>query len=207
MNGPLRQIGIAVAAGLALGACGGERQPIPRAQAAALIADLEEAQRRVDAGACGDVEKGTFVRLDRRVERLPDDIDSDVEQALRDGVGHLKDVAEEECAANRPARTTTPDPTPVPSTTKPAPTTSTTPPTDTPKGKGKGSDEDEEAPPSTEPPPPKDPDPPAETPGGGTPAQPEEQGKSGDGGTAVVPAPVQRGLRALEREGRERLGR
>ncbi|MBA2580855.1 MAG: hypothetical protein H0V03_08465 [Thermoleophilaceae bacterium] len=204
MSGPLRQIGIAVAAGLALGACGSERQPIPRAQAAALIADLEEAQRRVDAGACGDVEKGTFVRLDRRVERLPDDIDSDVEQALRDGVGHLKDVAEEECAANRPARTTTPDPTPVPSTTKPAPTTSTTPPTDTPKGKG--SDEDEEAPPSTEPPPPKDPDPPAETPGGGTPAQPEEQGKSGDGGTAVVPAPVQRGLRALEREGRERLG-
>ena len=165
MRGPRRQLAIVTLAVVALGGCGGEPRPIPRGQADGLLADLEEAKRRVDAGACGDVEKGTFVRLDRRVERLPDDIDSDVEQALRDGVGHLKDVAEEECQSNRPAQTTTTAPTTVPSTTTTAPTT-TTPPTDT----GKDG-EQEEQPTTTEPPPPKDPDPPSDNPGGGTPSQ------------------------------------
>ena len=163
MSAP-KKLALALAVALALGACGGEPQPIPRPQATALIADLEEAQRRVDAGACGDLEKGTFVRLDRRVERLPDGIDTDVEQALRDGVGHLKDVAEEECQANRPAQTTTTAPTTVPSTTTSAPTT-TTEPTDPPK------DGDPEQPTSTEVPPPKNPDPPSDNPGGGTPSQ------------------------------------
>ena len=177
MRGPRRQLAIVTLAVVALGGCGGEPRPIPRGQADGLLADLEEAKRRVDAGACGDVEKGTFVRLDRRVERLPDDIDSDVEQALRDGVGHLKDVAEEECAANRPAQTTTTAPTTVPSTTtRPAPVTSTTAPTDAPKGKGKGGNEDEQAPTNTEPPPPKDPDPPSDNPGGGAPSQDGDEG-------------------------------
>ena len=189
-----------LAAALALGACGGEPRPIPRAQAAALIADLEEAQRRSDAGACNDLRKGTFLSLDRKVERLPDDVDGDVEQALRDGVGHLKNVAEEECGSNRrPAATTNetdPETTPAPTTTAP---TTTTPPADAPKDE----EPDEQ---QTEPPPPKNPDPPSETPGG-APAPTDGQGGAGKGATGMVPPALVRAVRQLGREGGRRLRR
>ena len=117
----LTRLFAAASVALALGACGagGGSRPIPADDAAFLIAQIEQVEERVAAGDGVSVRNGTFVRLDRAVDRLPENVDGDVRQALVDGIDHLEGLAEDECEAAppEPAETTPSTPTTTPDVT------------------------------------------------------------------------------------------
>ena len=183
---------VACAACLWLAGCAGSGrpEPIPADDAAFLIGQIEEVEQRVAAGACDGLRRGTFVRLDRAVGRLPEDVDGDVRQALVDGVDHLEGLAEDECEANRPQEPVdeAPDTT---TTTPPETTTEEEPPPEEDEG-----DEGQSPPTDTT------------QPGGGPPETPpgqappaDDQGAEGqgppaqgNGGTGAPPAAVPRGV-------------
>lgn len=140
---------------LALGAClvaagcgsddeGGKK--IPAATAAALEAQLEKVQARLDngtAGACKDILEAppatgpNRAAVQQQIDGLPNDVDPDVREALQESFDNLWSLVESKCEnlkPDEPAQTTTQ---PEPETTTPdtdtQPTTPTTPttPTDT----------------------------------------------------------------------------
>ncbi len=144
----------AVLVGLALGGCGSDEEPrpIPTADAAFLLTELDETERRVNARACSDAERGNITRIQKRVDRLPEDVDADVLDALNDSVASLGTLIEDQCRPKprpKPVETTplpdlTPEPEPTtPETTTPEPETTTEekPPPDDGKGDKDGGDD------------------------------------------------------------------
>jgi len=94
---------LCLAAGLAAG-CGSdeEGEPIPAQTAAALENQLGGIEDRLAVqGACNDITKGDDPNtkvVDQLIADLPEDVDSDVEQALRDGFDRLFQLVDERCA-------------------------------------------------------------------------------------------------------------
>jgi hypothetical protein len=134
--------GALAAAALAAGCGDDEGRQIPRDEARALISRLQEADRRLsqDPPVCGDLAEDTIPALEQQAAALPDDVDSDVRQTLEDGIAHLRDQIEAECAERREQEedttetTDTTDETTTETTETAPPTTETTetaPPTDT----------------------------------------------------------------------------
>jgi hypothetical protein len=112
--------------------CGGSDKkgdPIPRAQAALIVARLQEAKRRNDPLRCHDLQRDTIPALRDRVAALPAGTDSDVKQTLSDGIDHLNDLVSQECTQQQTTPTDTntqPSVPSTPSTTETTPSTQTT---------------------------------------------------------------------------------
>ena len=166
---------VAAIAAIATGCGDEEGAQIPRDDARQIVSRLQEADRRLsqDPPVCGDLSEDTIPALEQRVASLPDDVDKDVRSTLDDGIAHLRDLIEAECAQRKQQPDTeTTDTTDTTDTTTDT-TTETTPPT---------TDTTETTPPTTETQPttPTTPDS-----GGQSPGQPKKQKKSsasdGDG--------------------------
>lgn len=177
----------AVCAALALASCGGDDgEPIPERRAATLERLLQQVQRQSDAGSCTTLVEATIPRLENEAERLPESVGSDTRETIDDGIAHLRDLAETDCAEKEQdelpttdetttSETTTPETTP--ETTTPETTTETTTPEET--------TPEETTPPDDEPDPDPEPNPNPDPGGnGGTPpgqgGTPPGQGKKGD---------------------------
>ncbi len=133
----LRRIAPHVAA-LALGvgaavlvACGGSgtEAGIPPASAELLKDDFEDVRQAVESGRCDDV-GGQLRQLGERVDNLPQSVDNELQERLRDAVNSLQERAIEECndnEADEPTTTTTEEQVPeeVPTVTETTPTTTT----------------------------------------------------------------------------------
>ena len=140
---------LALGACLAVAGCGSDDEggkPIPAATAAALEAQLDKVQERLDngtEGACKDILEAPPDRGPNRaavqqlIDGLPNDVDPDVREALQESFDNLWSLVESECQdlkADEPAQTTTqPEPETTTTDTVTQPTTPTTPttPTDT----------------------------------------------------------------------------
>ena len=105
---------LALAAGL--GACGSDEEgdPIPQDVAEAIVTQLEAIGNRVEAeevGACEDLEQnddsGTFAEVERQLAALPNGVDADVEDALRQSVDRLRELVDEACASLEDTETET----------------------------------------------------------------------------------------------------
>jgi hypothetical protein len=173
---------LALGAGLAAG-CGSdeEGEPLPQAQAADLLGQLDSIQARFEAGgaACNDITEGDDTNVtvvQRLLDSLPDDVDPDLRGALAQSFDHLFELVQQECVEEEPTDTETEtetEPQTVPTETE---TTETeTVPTDT-------------APTETETVPPTDTEP-ALPPGQGgePPGQSGDNPGQGNGGGVVVP--------------------
>ena len=128
---------VVVAFAVALPACGQDEEPrgIPSRDAQYLIAQLDEAERRVQSRACIDARQGNLVRIERNVANLPADVNQNVRDALSESVDNLGTLIDETCR-ERPEPEPEPEPTPTettpePTTTEPAPTTTEEQPTET----------------------------------------------------------------------------
>jgi hypothetical protein len=124
----------AVVAAVGVAGCGGsdkeEGAQIPRADAAALINRLQEAERRSDPFRCNDLRKDTLPALEREVQALPDNVDADVRSTVEDGVAHLSELVDQQCESDKQDTKTDTTPT-TPTETEPAPTQTQTQPTPT----------------------------------------------------------------------------
>jgi outer membrane biosynthesis protein TonB len=128
-------VSVVVAFAVALPACGQDEEPrgIPSRDAQYLIAQLDEAERRVQSRACIDARQGNLVRIERNVANLPADVNQNVRDALSESVDNLGTLIDETCR-ERPEPEPEPTPTettPEPTTTEPAPTTTEEQPTET----------------------------------------------------------------------------
>jgi hypothetical protein len=95
-----------LALALVAAGCGGddEGKPIPAATATQLETQLDGVQARLDngtAGACKDILEGprgpNLEQVNRIIESLPDDVDSDVRSALQDSFDNLWDRVQDKC--------------------------------------------------------------------------------------------------------------
>jgi hypothetical protein len=100
---------IALAASLAVGGCGSDNESkgdLPADDATTLLGQLEEVQANLDVGSC-------FVAADEAdnliadIQDLPDDVDSDLRQALERGAEQLKTLLEDPDQCERPVTTDT----------------------------------------------------------------------------------------------------
>ena len=83
--------------------CGGddeEGEPIPAADADALLTQLELVRDRSDRGICGGANTQVD-QLEQKAAALPEDVDPDVRSALDEGLEHLRDLVNDECEENR----------------------------------------------------------------------------------------------------------
>ncbi|MEA2404089.1 MAG: hypothetical protein QOE08_736 [Thermoleophilaceae bacterium] len=134
-----RVLAAAVVATVAVTGCGSSNdkkpgKPIPSANSAALINRLEEAKRRSDPFRCNDLRKDTIPALERDVQALPSTVDAGVRSTVEDGISHLSQLVDDQCASQQQnTQTNTTPTTPTPTQTTPTPTqTQTTPPPTTP---------------------------------------------------------------------------
>jgi hypothetical protein len=139
---------VLVAFVLVAAGCGGdeEGEPLPAAQVQLLDGRLDETERRLDdgsAGACRDILNDTRPEVQKIIDSLPSDVDSDVRSALEESFNNLWDVVQQDCddkAANEESQQqeeqpAEPEPTPTettpPETAPPETTpTETTPPSE-----------------------------------------------------------------------------
>jgi hypothetical protein len=82
--------------------CGGdeEGEPLPAAQVQLLNGRLDESQRRLDdgsAGACRDILNDTRPEVQKIIDSLPRDVDSDVRSALEQSFKNLWDLVQQDC--------------------------------------------------------------------------------------------------------------
>jgi hypothetical protein len=112
-------------AALAAFGCGADEErggaALPRAAVAELDKQLGSIERRFafGDGACADIERDNRRAVRRTLGRLPDTVDPDVRQALRQSFARLFELARRQCADRKPPPTTA-APTP-PTTTATAP--------------------------------------------------------------------------------------
>jgi hypothetical protein len=135
---------LAVVACLAAAGCGSddEGKQLPRNTVAALDAQLEKVQERLDngtEGACKDILEAPPERGPNRdavqqlLDGLPNDVDPDVREATQDSFDNLWSLVESRCdelKSDEPAQTETSVPE-TPTETETQPTETTPPPTDT----------------------------------------------------------------------------
>jgi hypothetical protein len=159
-------VAVAIAAGLA--GCGSDKEgkQLPPQSASQLEAQLNSIQSRFDVpngAACSDIADGSDPNttvVQRVIDSLPSDVDSDLRNAVQQSFDHLFDLVEQECGKKRdqtntetnttPTETTTTETTPTETTTTettPTETTTTgttptnttpTPPSDNGNGNGNG---------------------------------------------------------------------
>jgi hypothetical protein len=145
-----------VAAGLGAG-CGSDEEEgagIPVEAAEQLQSRLVEVRNRFEfgGGACEDISDDSAPAVDEIIQSLPDDVDPDVRDALRQGFDRLFELSAEQCEPEEAQTDTEAEPPPetetTPTETTPTETTptETTPPETTP-------------PDTTEPAPPQEPGP------------------------------------------------
>ena len=147
----------AVAAAIAIGGCGtqDDTEPIPREQVAELRRQLDSIQGRYEAGgfACRQIVEGNdtnVARVESTIDSLPDTVDAEVRDSLRESFANLFTLVSSECEEPEPQETET-EPSPLPPPTVPETDTETQPQTETEpeqrkedRGKGKGRQKDEE---------------------------------------------------------------
>ena len=138
---------LAVVACLAAAGCGSddEGKQLPRKTVAALDAQLEKVQERLDngsEGACKDILDAPPDRGPNRdavqqlLDGLPDDVDPDVREATRESFDNLWSLVESRCEELKPEEPTETQTTPTETQTQPTetetqPTETETQPTDT----------------------------------------------------------------------------
>ena len=113
----------AVCAALALASCGGDDgEPISQKRADRLDSLLQQVQRQSDAGSCTTLLEATIPALEKQADALPESVGSDTKETITDGVAHLRDLAETDCAEKQQEELPTTDE----STTTTEPSTTTT---------------------------------------------------------------------------------
>jgi hypothetical protein len=141
----------ALVAALALSACGSDDEPepsIPRENAEALVATLDEIRDNVDVGSC-TIATGKVQELEGEIDELPSDVEDEVRDGLNRGAQHLLGLVDEQCDEEEPATTTEEEPTTTEETTETEPaepteptetteTTETAPPDEQPPGQQPG---------------------------------------------------------------------
>lgn len=86
-----------------------EGEPIPAAQADALVTQLDQTEQLVEDGTCRGARfqvRGDG-QLEDKVAALPDDVNADVRQALADGLDRLADLIDDECGQDEEPETDT----------------------------------------------------------------------------------------------------
>jgi hypothetical protein len=109
------------------GGCGSddEGEPIPQAQAEELEKQLASIEDRLafGGGACDDIENDNLPSVESIVSRVPESVDPDVRDALRESFDRLFELSREQCEAESETDTTptetTPTETTPPETTRP----------------------------------------------------------------------------------------
>jgi hypothetical protein len=132
----------AVCAALVLASCGkDEGEPIPQGRADRLDSLLQQVQRQSDAGSCTTLLDTTIPALEKQADALPESVGSDTKETISDGVAHLRDLAETDCAEKQQEElpttdesTTTSEPSTTTTTTEETTTTDTTSEETTPSG-------------------------------------------------------------------------
>ena len=115
----------AVCAALALASCGGDDgEPISQKRADRLDSLLQQVQRQSDAGSCTTLLDATIPALEKQADALPESVGSDTKETITDGVAHLRDLAETDCAEKQQEELPTTDESTT--TTEPSTTTTTT---------------------------------------------------------------------------------
>jgi hypothetical protein len=126
---------LALAACVAAVGCGGddEGEPIPANIGGQLQTRLDEIERRFDfgGGACADIEDDSRPAVEQLVASVPDDVDADVREALRDSFDRLFELSAEQCEEEQTETQPEPEPTeteppPEPIETEPPPETEET---------------------------------------------------------------------------------
>src|SRR3954471_14437703 len=88
-----------ICAALVLASCGkDEGEPIPSKEADRLDSLLQQVQRQSDAGSCTTLLTQTIPALEDRARDLPASVGSDTQETITDGIAHLRDLAETDCA-------------------------------------------------------------------------------------------------------------
>jgi hypothetical protein len=172
-----------VCAALMLASCGkDEGEPISQKRADRLDSLLQQVQRQSDAGSCTTLLDTTIPALEKQADALPESVGSDTKETITDGVAHLRDLAETDCAdkqqndlTDTTESTTTSEPSTTTTTTQESTTTDTSPSTSTDTSPSTSTDTS----PSTDTTPPDNPD----TGNGGTPSP----GAGGVGGVSPKP--------------------
>ena len=117
------QVIAAVCAALALASCGGDDgEPISQKRADRLDSLLQQVQRQSDAGSCTTLLEATIPALEKQADALPESVGGDTKETITDGVAHLRDLAETDCAEKQQEELPTTDE----STTTTEPSTTTT---------------------------------------------------------------------------------
>jgi hypothetical protein len=134
-------VAVAIATGLA--GCGSDKEgkQLPASSASQLEAQLNSIQSRIDngsVGACDDITGGdepNTTEVQRVIDRLPNDVDGDLRNAVQNSFDHLFDLVQRECRSLRDQTNTETETTPTETTettTTPTETTDTnTTPTET----------------------------------------------------------------------------
>lgn len=110
---------------LALGACGSsedpEGDPLPAASVSDIENRLDEIQRRYDdavedgnLGACNQINSDSLKAIREIIAGLPEGVDADVRDAVKEGFARLGELADQECAALELEPEPRPEPVPVP---------------------------------------------------------------------------------------------
>lgn len=86
-----------------------EGEPIPAAQADALVTQLDQTEQLVEDGTCRGARFQVTGngQLEDKVAALPDDVNADVRQALADGLDRLADLIDDECGQEEEPETDT----------------------------------------------------------------------------------------------------
>jgi hypothetical protein len=127
---------IACLAAVVLGGCGSsdkQGKPIPAGTQQELDKQLDsiEARFQFGGGACSDIAENKQ-SVEKTIDALPDDTDSDVKSALQDGFDHLFQLTDEQCDEKKGQNTdTTTQSEPAPTPTTSAPETPPTTPSET----------------------------------------------------------------------------
>jgi len=112
-------------AALVLASCGkDEGEPISQKRADRLDSLLQQVQRQSDAGSCTTLLDATIPALEKQADALPESVGSDTKETITDGVAHLRDLAETDCAEKQQEELPTTDESTT--TTEPSTTTTTT---------------------------------------------------------------------------------
>jgi hypothetical protein len=124
---------IALVAALALTGCGGSKhkKTVPRADAQALITELDQVSDNFDSKACS----GASFKIDdlrNKASALPSSVDATVKQNIVDGIDRLGTLVQQDCRRTPTNTETTPtETTTTPTETETTPTKTETTPTKT----------------------------------------------------------------------------
>ena len=157
MTSRLHNILLAILAALALlgVGCGKDEEkgtPIPSAQASELQRQLDSINGRFDFGdgACNDIQKDNVPTVDQILNQIPQSVDRDVRNALRDSFERLFQLTASQCDEEKGQDTTPTETETTPTQTETTPTetqpteTETTPTQTQPEKPGKGPKKDKE---------------------------------------------------------------